>query len=47
MPPPVDDTAEPADAGAEHEVPAELVELHEVQEWQAAVDNPDAGVQVR
>lgn len=26
------------EAGAEHEVPAEMVELHEVLEWEAAAD---------
>lgn len=30
--------AEPDDAGTDHDVPADLVELHEVLEYQAAVE---------
>lgn len=33
---------EPDDAG-DHEVPADLVELHEVLEWQAALDAQEPG----
>lgn len=33
------DLAEPDDAGDEEGVPAELVELHEILEWQAAVED--------
>lgn len=31
-------TPEPADAGDDHLVPADLLELHEVLEWQAALE---------
>lgn len=31
-------SAEPEDAGAEHDVPADLVELHEALEYLAAAD---------
>lgn len=35
---PEPDSTEPDDAGTDHDVPAELVELHEVLEYQAAVE---------
>lgn len=38
---PADPPSEPDDAGDEAGVPAELVELHEVLEWQAAVAAAD------
>lgn len=33
-------TPEPDDAGGDHAVPADLVELHEVLEWGAALNPP-------
>ncbi|QOR55361.1 MAG: hypothetical protein SHS37scaffold145_12 [Phage 71_18] len=30
--------AEPADAGQDHQVPDDLLELHQVLEWQDAVE---------
>ena len=34
--------AEPADAG-DHDVPVDLVELHEILEWEAALEQGDDG----
>jgi hypothetical protein len=39
---PDDENIEPDDAGDEAGVPVELIELHEVLEWQAAVDAREA-----
>lgn len=35
--------SEPDDAGGDHEVPADLVELHEVIEWDAAITAAGGG----
>lgn len=34
---------EPDDLGEDHDVPTELVELHEVLEWEASVAENQAG----
>lgn len=33
-----EEPVEPDDAGTDHDVPADLVELHEILEWRAAIE---------
>jgi len=37
----VDDDTEPAELGEEHDVPADLVELHEILEIAAAIEHAE------